>query len=164
MYQKTSQKRTVLLIVVLGFVFLIFAPVINAEPLAPVFGEFAAVFEGIDPNTGELIFEGFRTGEISGELSARVLLTKQTGVALHLLTRWTVTTPWGEIIRGENTALLNTASFHFREHGVIVEATGSLAELIGNFIVVHGQFSDLDFIPGVTEVTAQAIYVPAQAN
>ena len=59
---------------------------------------------------------------------------------------------------------MNTASLHFRENGVIVDATGSLAELIGNFMVVHGQASDLNFIPGVMEVNGTATIVPSQAN
>lgn len=160
--KKAWPKSTVILIGVLTFLTFVFPPAINAKTLGPVTGDFTVIFEGVDPETGELIFEGYRTGEIPGELSIRVVLARQTGVALHLLTSWTLTTPWGEAIRGENTAILSTASLHFREHGVIVDATGSLDELIGDFVVIHGQFSDLGFIPGVMQVDGTATYVPSQ--
>ena len=93
-----------------------------------------------------------------------MVITKQTGVAIHFCASWTITTLWDETISGENTSLLNTASLHFREHGVIVDATGSLTELIGNFIVIHGEISDLNFFPQFTEVTGQTSIVPAQAE
>lgn len=141
-----------------------FIPTANAEPLKPVTGEFTVVMQGVDPGTGELIFEGLKTGSLPGHLTTRTALIKQTGVAIHLATRWTLTTAWGEIIEGENTAMLNTASLHFREHGVIVDATGFLIERTGNFVVIQGEISDVNFIPGITEATAHVTYVPSQAK
>jgi hypothetical protein len=164
MYEKTIVKRKVLLLGIVCFLFLLFAPVIHAENLAPAKAKFTVFFEGVDPITGELLFEGERTEPIPGDLSIRMVVTRQSGVALHFWACWTVTNTWGETISGENTGLLNTASLHFREHGVIIDATGSLSELIGNFIVIHGQVSDLSFIPGTMEVNGTATIVPSQAN
>ena len=156
--------RTLSFITLLGFLAAVFTSTTNAEPLKPIPGEFSVIFQGADPQTGELILEGLRTGPLPGHLSIRATLTRQTGAALHFSARWTVTTPWGETISGENTAVLSTASLHFREHGVIVKATGDLTERIGNFIVIHGKFSDLSFMPGVMEVTGHATIVPSQAK
>lgn len=150
--------------VILSFFALVILPTANAGPLKPVPGEFTVVMVGVDFNTGELIFEGSKTGALPGHLTTRTALTRETGVALHLATRWTLTTPWGEVIEGENSAVLNTKSLHFREHGVIVNATGGQAERIGNFVVIRGEISDVNFIPGVTEATAHVKYVPSQAK
>ena len=149
---------------IVGMMVLLFATTVHGEPLKPVPGEFTATLQGVDPSTGELILEGPKTGAIPGLLTIRAAITKQTGVALHLAARWSLTTPWGETIQGENTGVLNTSSLHFREHGVIVEGTGSLAERVGNFIVIRGDISDLNFIPGVTQVSGHATYVPSQAK
>jgi hypothetical protein len=111
-----------------------------------------------------LIFEGSKTGSLPGHLAIRAAITKQTGIALHIAARWTLTTPWGETLQGENTNVLNTSSLHFRENGVIVDATGGLAERIGNFVVIRGEISDLNFFPGVTQVSGHATYVPSQAK
>ncbi len=135
-----------------------------AQTLAPVKGEFTVVFQGVDQDTGALIFEGFKTGEIPGDLSIRARLDRQTGTALHFLAEWKLLTPWNETMHGENTAVLSTASLHFREHGVIVAATGSLTELIGDFIVIHGQFSDLSFMPGLMQIDGVATIVPSRAR
>ena len=161
-FDRTWPKRAFLLVGALICLAAINAPPVKADTIAPVRGEFTAVFEGVDSETGALIFEGFKTGELSGDLSIRAVLTRQTGRALHFSTSWTLATPWGETVSGENTALLSTASLHFREHGMIVDATGSLTELIGNFFVSHGEFSDLSFIPGVMRVDGTATYVPSQ--
>lgn len=135
-----------------------------AGPLKPVPGKFTAVMQGVDPDTGELIFEGPKDGPIPGHLAIRASIIRQTGMAMHLAANWTLTTPWGEIIKGENALVLNTKSLHFREHGVVVDATGSLTERIGSFIVVQGEISDLDFVPGATTVTGNATIVPSQAK
>lgn len=150
--------------VILSFFALVILPTANAGPLKPAPGEFTVVMVGVDFVTGELIFEGSKTGALPGFLTTRTALTRETGVALHLATRWTLTTTWGEVIEGENSAVLNTESLHFREHGVIVNATGDQAERIGNFVVIHGEISDVDFIPGVTEATAHVKYVPSKAK
>ena len=163
-YEKNSATRILLFIGMLGLLTVLFTPTINAEPLKPIPGEFTVTLQGFDSSTGEFIFEGFKTGELSGHLTTRVSLIRQTGMAMHLATRWTLITPWGETITGENTAVLSTASLHFREHGLIVEATGSLTERVGNFIVIHGEFSDLSFMPGVMEVTGSVMIVPSQAK
>lgn len=149
---------------ILGFFALVILPTANAGPLKPVPGEFTVVMVGFDFDTGELIFEGAKTGALPGHLTTRTAITRETGVAIHLATRWTLTTPWGEVIEGENSAVLNPESLHFREHGIIVNATGAQAERIGNFVVIHGEISDVDFIPGVTEATAHVKYVPSQAK
>lgn len=162
--RKTNSIKTLSIISILSFFALVFLPTVNADPLKPVPGEFAIVMQGVDPDTGELIFEGLKTGELLGHLTTRSAIIKQTGVAIHLATRWTLITPWGEVIEGENTAVLNTESLHFREHGVIVDATGNLAERIGNFVVIHGEVSDVNFIPGITEAKAHVTYVPSYAN
>ena len=163
-YEKNSATRTLLFIGMLGLLTVLFTPTINAEPLKPIPGEFSVIYQGADPQTGELILEGPKTGPLPGHLSIRATLTRQTGTALHFSARWTLITPWGETITGENTAVLSTASLHFREHGLIVEATGSLTERVGNFIVIHGEFSDLSFMPGVMEVTGSVMIVPSQAK
>ena len=150
--------------VILSFFILAILPTANAGALKPVAGEFTVVMVGVDFDTGELIFEGSKTGALPGHLTTRTAIARETGVALHLATRWTLTTPWGEIIEGENSAVLNTKSLHFREHGVIINATGAEAERIGNFVVIHGEISDLTFTPGVTEATAHVTYVPSQAK
>ncbi|MGD8484774.1 MAG: hypothetical protein PVJ63_06575 [Thioalkalispiraceae bacterium] len=155
--------RTLRLISLLVLLSLVFTPLVNAGPLRPAPGEFTMVMTGVDTGTGELIFEGWKTGALPGHLTARAALIKQTGVALHLATRWTLVTPWGEQIDGENTAILNPKSLHIQEHGVIVDATGDLAERIGNFVVIHGTVSDTYFLPGTTSVTARVTYVPSQA-
>ena len=162
--ETNNTTRRLLVICVFSFLTVVFAPATNADHLGPVPGEFTVILQGFDPNTGELIFEGFKTGALSGHLLTRISLTRQTGMAMHLATRWTLTTASGDIIEGENTSVLNTASLHFREHGLIVDATGGLTERIGNFVVIHGEVSDVDFIPGVTEATAQVTYVPSQAK
>lgn len=162
--RKTNSIQTLSVISILCLFALIFTPTTNAGPLKPVTGEFTVVMQGVDPRTGELIFEGSKGGEIPGHLAIRAGITRQTGVALQLAARWTLTTPWGETMDGENTLHLNTKSLHFNEHGIIVDATGSLTERIGNFIVIHGEISDLNFFPGVTEVTGQATIVPSQAK
>lgn len=152
-----------LAIVILGFSASILSIVASADPLKPLPGEFTVVMQGADPQTGELIFEGYRTGAISGHLAIRAAITRQTGVALHLSAHWTLTTSWGDTMDGENTLVLNTESLHLREHGIIVDATGSLEERIGNFVVIRGQISDLAFYPGVTQVTGHVTVVPSQA-
>jgi hypothetical protein len=162
--ERNSATRTLLFIGMLGLFTVLFTPTINAEPLKPIPGEFTVVLQDIDQNTGELIFEGYKTGPLSGYLTSRVALIRQTGVALHLATRWTLMTDWGETIEGENTSVLNPSSLHFREHGIIVNATGSLTERIGNFVVIHGEVSDVYFIPGVTKAKAHVRYVPSQAK
>jgi len=136
----------------------------NAGPLKPVPGEFTAVMVGIDYDTGELIFEGSKTGALPGHITIRSALIRETGVAIHLAARWTLTTPWGDVIEGENSAVLNTKSLHFREHGIIVNATGAQTERIGNFVVIHGEINGLPFEAGVTEVTGHVKYVPSQAK
>ena len=162
--RKANSKRMLSAIGILGLTALMLLPATHAGSLKPVAGEFTVVMQGVDPDTGELIFEGPKGGPIPGHLAIRAGITRQTGAALHLAARWTLTTPWGETMDGENTLLLNTKSLHFREHGVIVSATGDLTERIGNFIVIHGTISDLDFIPGVTEVNGQSTIVPSQAK
>jgi hypothetical protein len=156
--------KTLLINGTLGLLLVILAGIANADSLRPVPGEFSVVFLGADPSTGELIAEGPKTGPLSGHLAIRSLITQQTGVALHFSAHWTLTTPSGETISGENSGVLSTASLHFREHGVIVDASGSLTERIGNFIVIEGQFSDLNFVPGVTQITGKATIVPSQAS
>ena len=163
-WRMSNSVKTISVIIVLGYFALAIAPTANAGPLKPVTGEFTVIMQGADPNTGELIFEGPKGGEIPGHLAIRAAITRQTGVALHLQARWTLTTPWGETMDGENTLHLNTKSLHFNEHGIIVDATGSLSERIGSFIVIRGEISDLGFVPGVTEVTGQSTIVPSQAN
>jgi len=163
-YEKGSTIRKISLIVLVSFLAVVFTPTINAEPLKPIPGEFTVTLQGFDTNTGELIFEGFKTGALPGHLVTRVALIKQTGMAMHLATRWTLTTTWGETVEGENTSVLNSRSLHFREHGIIVDATGSLTERIGNFVVIQGTVTDVNFIPGVTEASARVIYVPSQAK
>lgn len=162
--RKTGSILPISVFAILGFYALVILPTANAAPLKPAPGEFTVVMVGVDFNTGELIFEGSKTGALPGHLTTRTALTRETGVALHLATRWTLTTPWGEVIEGENSAVVNTKSLHFREHGVIVNATGAQAERIGNFVVIHGEISDVNFIPGVTEATAHVKYVPSQAK
>lgn len=159
-----SSVRKILTFVIFSFFALVILPAANADALKPVPGEFTVVMVGVDFNTGELIFEGSKTGALPGHLTTRTAITRETGVALHLATRWTLTTPWGEVIEGENSAVLNTKSLHFREHGVISHATGAQVERIGNFVVIHGEISDLTFTPGVTEATAHVKYVPSQAK
>lgn len=161
--ETNNTTQRFLVICIFGFLSVVFVPDTNAEPLGPVPGEFTVILQGFDPNTGELIFEGFKTGALPGHLAIRAALTRQTGMAVHLSAHWTLTTPWGETMEGENTAVVNTASLHFREHGLVVDATGGLTERIGNFVVIHGEVSDVDFIPGVTEATAHVTIVPSQA-
>lgn len=163
-YDKSLSKQAILINTILAIIFLTFTTCINANPLKPIPGEFTAVMTGVDPDTGELIFEGYKTGVLPGHLTTRTTLVQQTGVALHLATRWTLVTPWGETLKGENSAVLNTISLHFREHGIIIFATENLTERVGDFVIIHGEISDVYFIPGVTEATAQVTYVPSQAN
>lgn len=163
-YEKNSATRTLLFIGMLGLLTVLFTPTINAEPLKPITGEFTVTLQDFDPNTSEFIFEGFNTGELSGHLITRVSLIRQTGMAMHLATRWTLMTDWGETVEGENTSVLNPASLHFREHGLIVNATGTFTKRIGNFVVIHGEVSDVYFIPGLTEAKAHVTYVPSQAK
>ena len=163
-YEKSRAIRTISFIFLVGFLTAAFTSTISAEPLKPIPGEFTVILQGFDPDTSEFIFEGYKTGELSGHLVTRVALTKQTGVAIHLATRWLLTTAWGDTIEGENTSVLNTKSLHFREHGIIVDATGSLTERIGNFVVIHGTVSDVNFDFGVTEASAHVTYVPSQAK
>ena len=163
-YENNSATPTLFFIGILGLLTVLFTPTINAEPLKPIPGEFTVTLQGFDSSTGEFIFEGFKTGELSGHLTTRVSLIRQTGMAMHLATRWTLMTDWGETVEGENTSVLNPASLHFREHGLIVDATGSLTERIGNFVVIHGEVSDVYFIPGLTEVTGSVMIVPSQAK
>ncbi len=163
-YVKNSARRTLLIISMLGFLPVVLSPTINAEPLKPIPGEFTVTLQGYDSSTDEFIFEGLKTGELSGHLTTRVSLTRQTGTAMHLATRWTLITDWGETVEGDNTSVLNPASLHFREHGLIVNATGTLTERIGNFVVIHGEVSDVYFIPGITEAKAHVTYVPSQAK
>ena len=148
----------------LGFLLLIFAGNLYADSVRPISGEFNVEFVGTDPETGELVLEGPKTGALPGLLSIRAAVVRQTGVAMHLSARWTLTTTWGETMSGENTSVLNTKSLHFREHGVIVSATGSLTGHIDNFIVIHGQFNNLSFIPGLMEVNGVATIIPSQAK
>lgn len=159
-----NMMRALFLIGVLGLSSLAFLPSVNAAELKPVPGEFTVVLVGADPNTGEMIFEGFKTGAIPGHLNIRVGITRQTGVILHLAARWTLTTPWGETMDGETSLILNTETLHFNEHGVIVAAEGSLAARVGNFIIIHGDISDLLFYPGMTTVTGHALIVPSQGK
>ena len=158
----SNATRARLLAGILGLFILLLSPLIHADALKPVRGEFNVVMQGVDPDTGELIFEGWKTGALPGQLTTRTALIKQTGVVLHLATRWTLVTPWGETLKGENTALLNTVSLHFQEHGVIVEANGNLADRVGNFVIIHGEVSDVYFWPGLTEASASVTYVPSQ--
>ena len=157
-----SVTRTLFFITLLSFLTVAISPSTIAEPLKPVPGEFTVVLQGFDPATSEFIFEGYKTGELSGFLTTRVSLTRETGAAMHLATRWTLITDWDDTIEGENTSILNPASLRFREHGIIVEATGDLEERIGNFVVIHGEVSDVNFIPGVTQATAHVKYVPSK--
>lgn len=101
-YEKYRATRTLLFITLLSFLSVVFTTAVNAEPLKPIPGEFTATLQGVNPDTGELILEGPKTGPIPGHLAIRAAITRQTGVALHLAARWTLTTPWGEIIQGEN--------------------------------------------------------------
>ena len=162
-YEKSRAIRIISFIFLVGFLTVGFTTTVTAEPLKPIPGEFTVTLQGFGPN-GELILEGPKTGPLPGHLAIVAGITRQTGVALHLAAHWTLTTPWGEIIKGENTGVLNTSSLHFREHGVIVDATGDLEERVGNFIVIHGQISDLYFIPGTTQVSGHATIVPSQAK
>jgi hypothetical protein len=141
--------KTLLINGTLGLLLVLLAGIANADSLRPIPGEFSVIFVGVDPSTGELIAEGPKTGPLS---------------ALHFSAHWTLTTPSGETISGENSGVLSTASLHFREHGVIVDASGSLTERIGNFIVIEGQFSDLNFVPGVMQITGKATIVPSRAS
>jgi len=145
----------------IGVFSLAFLPGVNAAELKPVPGDFNVVLVGADPVTGEMIFEGLKTGDIPGHLNIRVAITRQTAVVLHLAARWTLITPWGETMDGENSLILNTKTLNFNEHGVIVSADGSLAARIGNFIIIHGDISDLLFYPGMTTVTGHALIVPS---
>ena len=162
--EQYSFVRRFIIITFLSLLTVAISPYANAEPLKPVTGKFTATLQGFDPDTGELILEGSKTGSIPGHLVIRAGITRETGLALHLAARWTLTTPWGEIIKGENTGVLNTSTLYFREHGIIVEATGDLEERIGNFVVIRGEISDLDFYPGITQVSGQVTYVPSNTN
>ena len=132
--------------------------------MKPISGEFTVTMTGVDPSTGELIFEGFRTGDLPGYLVTRTALVRQTGMALHLATRFTLTTALGETVEGENSAVLNTVSLKFHEHGIIVGASENVDELIGYFVIIQGEVSDVNFIPGVTTATAKILYVPSQGK
>lgn len=164
MLRETADKMRVLFLIgVFGLLFLAFLPTVNAAELKPVPGEFSVVLVGADPNTGEMIFEGIKTGDIPGLLSIRVAIIRQTGVVLHLAARWTLATEWGDMV-GENSLVLNTKTLRFNEHGVIVAAEGILEERVGNFIVIHGNITDLLFYPGMTTVTGDALIVPSKGR
>jgi len=163
-YVENSISEKTSFLIILAFTVAIFSPFLNADPLNPVHGEFSAVLQGFDPDTGEMILEGQRTGALPGHLAIRASISKQTGAALHTAARWTLITPWGETIQGENTGLLSTTSLHMRENGIIVDATGDLTKYIGNFVVIEAEVSDLNFIPGVTQISGDATYVPSQGN
>jgi hypothetical protein len=155
-------RRIILNISLLVFVSIFPTSIVSAGQLKPISGEFTVVMSGVDPATGELLLEGWKTGELPGYLTIRAALTKQTGLAIHIASRWTLTTSSGDTVQGENTAIVNPVSLHFREHGVIVDATGSQAERVGNFVVINGTVSDVYFIPGMTTATARVVYVPSQ--
>ncbi len=162
--EKAKATRALFLIALFGLFSLAFLPNADAGALKPVPGDFTAVFQGPDWDTGELIFVGSKTGEIPGHLVIRVGIVRETGVALHLAARWQLMTPWGDTMDGENSLVLNTKTLHFNEHGIVVDATGSLTERIGNFIIIHGDISDLAFEVGITTVTGEALIVPSQGK
>lgn len=159
-----QRKRTFLAAVAAGLLGLALVAGAGAQPLKPVPGDFTVVFQGADPGTGELLFAGTKDGALPGNLTIRSRIARQTGAALHLNANWTLHTPWGDTMAGENSLLLNTRSLHFREHGIVVEATGALVARVGNFIVIQGEISDLGFVVGVTTVTGHAMLVPSQAR
>jgi hypothetical protein len=163
-YKQCIIVRDFIFIAFLSLLTVAMSPSAIADTLKPVPGKFTATLQGVDPDTYEMIFEGSKTGPIPGHLVIRAGITRQTGLAIHLAPTWTLTTPGGETIKGENTGVLNTTTLTFHEHGIIVEATGDYQERVGNFVVIRGEISDLEFYPGITQVSGHVTYVPAISN
>ena len=162
-YKHCNIVRRFIFIAFLSLLTVAMSPSAIADTLKPVPGKFTATLQGFT-DTGEMIFEGWKTGQISGHLVIRAGITRQTGLAIHLAPTWTLTTPGGETIKGENTGVLNTTTLTFHEHGIIVEATGEYQERVGNFVVIRGEISDLVFDIGTTQVSGHVTYVPAISN
>lgn len=112
-------------------------------------------FQGINPQTGALQWEGDRSGELPGHLVIEAMITGETVNSIRFQATWTFTSEKGSM-RGNNIGIVNTATLHIEEHGEVTETSIDLNDYEGSFLLLQGYLSDLDFIPGETHMTAIA--------
>lgn len=115
------------------------------------------VFMDVDPITQGLIFEGTSIGGYgTGTVKILTFPFKQIDTQLYLSSQWSFSDASGSSMTGANSSRLDLGSLAVLERGTVLTCFGELSHLCGCTFSFEGMMSDIEFIPHVTTVSAQA--------
>jgi hypothetical protein len=114
-------------------------------------------YQGMDPATQALIYEGTSTGEIgTGTLEIKVFPFQVTDSTLHFSANWSFMDDSGASMTGANSGRLDLGALTIHERGIVLSCTEELSNLCGCPFRFEGMASDNEFIPYVTTAYGQS--------
>ena len=125
-------KKSIALLTVVFILTLVMIATVEARPLR---NEVTLEFQGGTtwvPDHGWLTWSGKLEGDIEGTIYIYATgPPKDTGESSHFLETWEIIGEGDNWLNGSDTTLVNWANNKFMTHGVVTEATGDWAHLVG---------------------------------
>ena len=130
------EKSKLLMLTIAITSVLMTAVIVNAEPL---YGEMALYFTGPPPNP---VWSGTITGDIDGEMFFYNTGGKDVGQAHFFWEIWLITDGDGNtLLTGTDTGVVSWANAKYRMNGIVTEAYGDYAHLIGHNVHMSGSIT-----------------------